>query len=320
MHVLGRPADASGPVDLTPLFFVPTGLVIAWGLLRYRMLDLLPVARDLAVEHMTDAVVVLDAEDRVVDFNPAAASLFDLAAADLGTDAGTALGVDGGAALADGEDYVREADEEDDGSDERRYFEVDSVTVRDGRDDVRGRLYLFHDVSDRRNRERWLRTLTENASDVVAVLGNDGTIRYGGQSMEARLGYEPADIVGRDVTTLLHPDDRDRVRERFVGLLRDPGGQRNTEMRVRRADGSYRTFDVYWRNLLDDPAVEGVVVNAHDVTERKARERRLKRQNEQLDAFASVVSHDLRNPLNVASGFLDLARETGDPDHFDRVA
>ena len=52
---------------------------------------------------------------------------------------------------------------------------------------------------------------------------------------------------------------------------------------------------------------------------RAAREAELRRQNERLDAFAGVVSHDLRNPLSVAEGYLDLAREDGDAEHFDRV-
>jgi len=51
-----------------------------------------------------------------------------------------------------------------------------------------------------------------------------------------------------------------------------------------------------------------------------ARERDLERQNERLEQFAGVVSHDLRNPLNTAEGYLDLAREDGDGEHLDRVA
>ncbi|MDS0299027.1 response regulator [Halogeometricum sp. S1BR25-6] len=54
--------------------------------------------------------------------------------------------------------------------------------------------------------------------------------------------------------------------------------------------------------------------------ERKRRERQLRQQNERLEEFASVVSHDLRNPLNVVEGFVDLARETGDVSHLDRAA
>ena len=53
---------------------------------------------------------------------------------------------------------------------------------------------------------------------------------------------------------------------------------------------------------------------------RASREAELHRQNERLDQFASVVAHDLRNPLSVAMGFLEIASETGDADHFEKVA
>jgi signal transduction histidine kinase len=61
------------------------------------------------------------------------------------------------------------------------------------------------------------------------------------------------------------------------------------------------------------------VFQIHDITDQKTRQLELERRNRQLDQFASVVSHDLRNPLSVASGSLELARQTGDSDHFDRV-
>ncbi|WP_336328158.1 PAS domain S-box protein [Halovenus sp. HT40] len=53
---------------------------------------------------------------------------------------------------------------------------------------------------------------------------------------------------------------------------------------------------------------------------RSSRETELQRQNERLDEFASVVAHDLRNPLSVAIGFLDVVEETGDLEHVDRIA
>jgi signal transduction histidine kinase len=58
----------------------------------------------------------------------------------------------------------------------------------------------------------------------------------------------------------------------------------------------------------------------HEITDQKRRQRELARQNRRLDQFASLLSHDLRNPLNVADGFVELARKTGDTDNLDRVA
>ena len=63
-----------------------------------------------------------------------------------------------------------------------------------------------------------------------------------------------------------------------------------------------------------------VYVIGTDITEQKERERELERKNDRLDAFASVVSHDLRNPLNIAEGRLGLARKECDTDHLDSVA
>ncbi|MDF9746077.1 histidine kinase N-terminal 7TM domain-containing protein [Natrinema salsiterrestre] len=61
-----------------------------------------------------------------------------------------------------------------------------------------------------------------------------------------------------------------------------------------------------------DGAAGGTLLLLHDVTEQKRQQRVLERRNEQLDQFAAIVSHDLRNPLNVADGYVDIARDTGD--------
>ncbi|WP_435333780.1 histidine kinase N-terminal 7TM domain-containing protein [Haloarchaeobius sp. TZWWS8] len=71
--------------------------------------------------------------------------------------------------------------------------------------------------------------------------------------------------------------------------------------------------------LVDRGESIGWLVLFRDVTDRVRRERELRRQNERLDQFASVVSHDLRNPLGIAEGYLDLYRETGDESHFGRI-
>ena len=70
-------------LDLTPFAFTLTGLAVAWGLFRFRLLDVVPVARDVVIEGMYDGVIVLDAQGRVVDINPAARQLINRSDADL---------------------------------------------------------------------------------------------------------------------------------------------------------------------------------------------------------------------------------------------
>lgn len=83
-------------------------------------------------------------------------------------------------------------------------------------------------------------------------------------------------------------------------------------------DGELRHFAVSV-SLIEESSREGRVVILHDITEQKRREHELERQNERLDRFASVVSHDLRNPLNAAQGYLDLAYQTGEDEHFQKI-
>ena len=78
--------------------------------------------------------------------------------------------------------------------------------------------------------------------------------------------------------------------------------------------------ETFWAYTRVFPSESGVTVISRDVTERVENERELQRQNERLEEFASILSHDLRNPLNVAQGHLDLARDTGDLEHLDTVS
>lgn len=83
-------------------------------------------------------------------------------------------------------------------------------------------------------------------------------------------------------------------------------------------DGWVLTSKVPWYDA--DGSIAGLIGVTIDITQEEAYRRLLERQNRRLEEFASVVSHDLRNPLNVAEGYLELARETGNTDYLTRVA
>jgi signal transduction histidine kinase len=85
-------------------------------------------------------------------------------------------------------------------------------------------------------------------------------------------------------------------------------------------DGNRRHFRVNRSPLTDyRGTVLGQLLVCRDVTERRRRERQLQQQNERLDRFASMVSHDLRNPLTIAQGRAELAEQTGDDEHFEAL-
>ena len=168
--------------------------------------------------------------------------------------------------------------------------------------------------------EEWFSTLVENSSDVICLVDENARFKYLSPAAERVLGYEPEELVGDYIFDYAHPDDRQAAMERFFEVVENPDFEPVVEFRFKDPDGEWPWLESRGRNLLDDGTVSGFVVNSRDVTEQKQRVTELRQQNEQLEEMRRTVSHDLRNPLNVAVGSLDLYRETGEETHLDKVA
>jgi diguanylate cyclase (GGDEF)-like protein/PAS domain S-box-containing protein len=139
-------------------------------------------------------------------------------------------------------------------------------------------------VDMQRNEERF-RSLVQNASDGVVVLGEDGQIRYESPAVERILGRRAQERVGQSIRTDTHPDDRASLERGLADVAAVSGHEARVEFRARHADDSWRTLEAIAKNLLDDPAVGGVVVNYRDITERKTLEEQLRHQ-----AFHDVLT------------------------------
>ncbi|WP_312620150.1 PAS domain S-box protein [Haloarcula sp. 1CSR25-25] len=141
------------------------------------------------------------------------------------------------------------------------------------------------------------------------VVWTDGTRRI----HEVGDEYEPTLEEGLE---FFHPEDRDQIVETIENALAT-GKPYDLEVRLITAEGNER-----WVRTRGKP-VEGTedTVRGYiqDITDRKHRERQLERQNDRLDEFASVVSHDLRSPLSVVEGRLTLAREDCESTHLDPI-
>jgi PAS domain S-box-containing protein len=305
-------------LDFSPFALTVTGVMFLVGLSLFGLLDISPVTRHALVARMRDGVIVLDDRNRIIDSNPAAERI-------LGADDIVGRQVESvfpryHTAVEAGADEERERDDYVTTIDgETRHFEVRVSPVTDGRARVET-LLILQDITGRRRAEARHRRLVEESSDLVIVFDTDGTIEYISPSTEQVLGYHPDEVVGENVLAFTHPADTAELRSRVETDLAEPGGTTTMEHRVRRADGSWCIVESKARNLTDDTVVGGLVVNSRDVTIRKERERELEAQNERLERFTSVVSHDLRNPLGVAQGYLELGRETGDESAFDETA
>ncbi len=146
------------PMDPTPVAFAISCAAVAYGLLRWRLLDLVPAARDAVIEGMSDGLIVLDTRNRIVDLNPAALRA-------IGCTLGEAIGQPATKVLLARPDLcVRyqdalEAQEEitlGDGG-ERRDYDLRISPLRDGRGRLAGRLVTLHDITRRKQLEAQLR-------------------------------------------------------------------------------------------------------------------------------------------------------------------
>ena len=126
-----------------------------------------------------------------------------------------------------------------------------------------------------RRSEAHFRSIIENGMEIITILEPDWTVRYESPSVERTLGYTPDERLGRNAFENIHPEDLVRVRDGLGRLLLAPGPGASLEIRAQHKDGSWRWLEVRGNNLLADPTVRGVVINSHDVTERKRAEERL---------------------------------------------
>ena len=160
------------------------------------------------------------------------------------------------------------------------------------------------------------RSLVQNSSDVITLIGRDGTIEYQSASVERILGYSEQRLVGTNFGDLVHPDDRTQVLRKIDEAINIAGPPIAVECRLRRDDDSYCPAEVTITNLLELPAVRGLVLNTRDISERKALEEKLTHQafHDSLTnlpnraAFRVSLDHALNigGERRIAVLFLDL--------------
>ncbi len=126
--------------------------------------------------------------------------------------------------------------------------------------------------------EAHFRSLAQKSSDVTTVIDRSGRITYQSSSVEQVFGFTPEEMVGRALSSWLHPEDAAQL---LAYLDQDGGhtlgeGAGLVQTRMRHRDGSWRVGESAVRSLFDDPSVEGLVLNTRDASERVALEAELR--------------------------------------------
>jgi diguanylate cyclase (GGDEF)-like protein/PAS domain S-box-containing protein len=251
------------------------------------------------VENSSDIVLVVNADRQITFASPAAHRLLGLSEKSLlGSHPARWVHADDWPALArvlDGTPGVPH--QESDGVEVRlvhvdgshRWFEI---RTRDLEHDpeIQGLVVTAREVSDRKATEQQLaasearfRALVQSSSDVVAVVGENGCFTYISPAVSEMLGYSPEELTGSPAIALVAPEDVASFQASYPELSqrRWPVTDlttRRVETQLRHRTGELRTVDVTVTDMRGEPAVGGIVLNARDITVRKALEADLRFQ------------------------------------------
>lgn len=161
-----------------------------------------------------------------------------------------------------------------------------------------------------RRSEAHFRSLIENGTDIITIMNTDGTIRYESPSIERVLGYQQEELVGKNAFEFVHLDDVSRVHSAFNDITNQANATITVEYRFRHRNGAWRVLESRGKNLLEDPAVAGVVINSRDITERKETEIAL-RESERALATSMEVSRRLSRILDENQLVSAIVQEIG---------
>ena len=186
-----------------------------------------------------------------------------------------------------------------------------------------GIIGVSRDISARKQAEKALREseeffkeITENSSDIIIITDKNGDIKYCSRSIERLSGYKSEELIGKSGFTFIHPDDIERAVDDYGKAILTPDTAIPNEFRLVRKDGSTRYFDGLGKNLLDNPAVAGFIMNIRDITERKQAEEEKRKLEERLQrahkmeaigTLAGGIAHDFNNLLMGIQGYASLA-------------
>ena len=119
------------------------------------------------------------------------------------------------------------------------------------------------------------RTMLENVSDIIEIIDVNGVVKYISPNIQNDFGWTADELMETVGFDFIHPEDHASVMRVFEKLLTIPNSAQSTECRLKCKDGQYKYIEVTGKNMLSDPLINGVLINYHDISERKRREEKI---------------------------------------------
>jgi PAS domain S-box-containing protein len=173
------------------------------------------------------------------------------------------------------------------------------------------------DITDRKRAQAALQeseekfhALIEHSSDAIVQVDAQGTVSYRSPAARRIVGFANQEVLGQSAFKWVHPDDLDHARKVFFRLASEPGSTQTAEYRLQRKNGGWRWIEAVGTNLLNDPAVQSIVINYRDITEHKQAEEVLRESEEKFRLIAEritevfyLVDIQINKTLYISPGF-----------------
>ncbi|MEW5941066.1 MAG: diguanylate cyclase, partial [Chloroflexota bacterium] len=278
-------------LDLTPIAFSITGLVFAYGFFGSRIMDLVPISRDILVENIEDGILVVDLQGRVVDINPKAMEL-----AGPGVDMPFGKPVE--EVFARWEDLIRQYDVTEGRFQVRLpqsphlYLDVRIIPLRDREGKMIGRLATWYDITNQKQAEedmRLFRYAVEQNPSAIMITDPEGRIEYVNRQFTNLTGYSLEEVRGKTPRILKSGETPSEKYDVMWETVK--GGQTWTSEIINRK----KNGELYWADELIAPVQDSKGVVTHfiamqqDITLRKHNESELMVANTRLKMNLSEI-------------------------------
>jgi diguanylate cyclase (GGDEF)-like protein/PAS domain S-box-containing protein len=315
-----------GHLDLTPFAFSLTGAIVAWSMFQHGLFDIMPTAYDTILDSIDDIVVVLDRQNRIVEYNKAANKILELSQVNIGQPAAIVWKERADLLALIQSDTVAHIEIVAGKQDSLRYYEAFSNDATDRHKHALMKVISLHDITEKKQAEQALRLseekfrlLIENSHDIIYTLTKDGIFTFVSPAWTTLLGHPVDQVAGHSFQQFVHPDDLAACRVFLQAVVEAGQRQEGVEYRVRHIDGSW-----YWHTSSAVPLRDeaGTIIGlegiARDVTERKQMQHKLEEMATHdfltglpnrallLDRFTIAAALAHRNKARLAVMSLDL--------------
>jgi PAS domain S-box-containing protein len=199
---------------------------------------------------------------------------------------------------------------------------------------INGAIVMLRDISVRKQAEEVVslseqrfKGLVQSGADMISIIDEEGYVKYSSPTVTKILGNNPENDIGRNVFHYIHPNDLPGTKDAFDQMLRNGTRQMSFgPYRFPNSNRDYRWLETVVTNLSDDPAIKGIVINSRDVTETKRLNEEqqqlteeLIKNNQDLQQFSFITSHNLRAPVANLISLLNLYDKENVEEPFNKV-